>query len=128
MTHKGRCVKFLYRELNVPKEALILGCVFEGTEPSISRGFNSQAPQKIRRYDDKKVSYLPLINLVPSPTRGEGKKALAAQLPSCSAAEPTTTRPRTSLRSNDGDLLLKEVNRHTSIPLSLHTSEPRRCA
>ena len=147
MKHKGRCVKFLYRELNVPKEALILGCVFEGTEPSISRGFYTQASQKIRRYDDKpipdvrmpgsievwhlllplwgkvgmgicledkkirryddkKVSYLPLINLVPSPARGEGnapnlhtsgitpnplpqgarEKTLAAQLPSCLAA------------------------------------------
>ena len=62
--------------------------------------------KKIRRYDDKKVSYLPLINLVPSTARGEGnalylhtseitpnplpqearEKTLAAQLPSCLAA------------------------------------------
>ena len=121
MKHKGRCVKFLYRELNAPKEALILGCVFEGTEPSISRGFYTQASQKIRRhddkpipdvrmpgsievwhlllplwgkvgmgicledkkigrYDDKKVSYLPLINLVPSPTRGANLRTDDAKL------------------------------------------------
>ena len=179
MKHKGRCVKFLYRELKAPKEALILSCVFKEAGLSISRGFDSQASQKIRRYDDKKVSYLPLINLVPSPSRGrrnalyiqtsiplyihnypssglrppspargEGnalylhtseitpnplqqgarEKTLAAQLPSCLAAEPTTTRPRTSLRSNDGDLLLKEVNRLTSIHPNLHTSGIRRCA
>ena len=106
MKHKGYCVKFLYRELKAPKEALILSCVFKEAELSISRGFDSQASQKIRRYDDKKVSYLPLINLVPSTARGEGnalylhtseitpnplpqearEKTLAAQLPSCLAA------------------------------------------
>ena len=59
MKHKGYCVKILYGELEAPKNALILSCIFEKREePSISKGFDSQASQKIRRYDDKKVSYL----------------------------------------------------------------------
>ena len=76
--------------------------------------------KKIGRYDNRKVSYLPLINLVPSPSwgrrnalylhtsgitpnplpQGTREKTLAAQLPSCSAADPTTTRPRTSPSSS----------------------------
>ena len=66
----GICVKFLYRELKALEMALILSCVFKEAEPSINKSFDNQASQKTRRYDDKKVSYLPLINLVPSPTRG----------------------------------------------------------
>ena len=43
-------------------------------------------------------------HLLPQGAKG---KSLAAQLPSCSAAKPTTSCPRTSLRSYDANLLLK---------------------
>ena len=36
--------------------------------------------KKIRRYDNRKVSYLPLINLVPSPTRGANLRTDDAKL------------------------------------------------
>ena len=77
----GICVKFLYRELKALEMALILDCTFGGgVEPSISKGFDGQASQKIRRYDDKKVSYLPLINLVPSPSWGANLRTDDAKL------------------------------------------------
>ena len=101
----GICVKFLYRELKSLEMALILNCAFkEETEPSISKSFDDQASQKIRRYDNKKVSYLPLNSYTSRPLyihtsitaphpafghplpQGAKEKTLAAQLPSCLAA------------------------------------------
>ena len=71
MKHKGYCVKILYGELEALEVVLILSCIFgKREEPSISKGFDNKASQKTGRYDDKKVSYLPLINLVPFSTRG----------------------------------------------------------
>ena len=59
MKHKGYCVKILYGELEALEVASILICSLGGVDSSSSKGFSNQRLQKIGRYDDRKVSYLP---------------------------------------------------------------------
>ena len=120
MKHKGYCVKFLYRELKAPKEVLILGCVFEGTEPSISRGFDSQASQKIRRYDDKPISNVRMPGSI---------EVWHLRLPLWGKVGMGICLENKKIRRyDDKKVSYLLLNSQTSIPLSLHTSGTRRCA
>ena len=83
-------------------------------------------PQRLGRYDDKRVSHLPLISLVPSPTWGRWSKTGWGDTIFRSSPEGEArwgADPQKIRRYDDKKVGYLLLMGYTSIPPYLHTSE-----